>query len=63
MINYHLSIPVNFKQTVYETTSKYGTEDDWNFLYNKAIATTSNTEQVRMFRALANTKEFCLLKL
>jgi hypothetical protein len=56
-------IPANFKVVVYQTAIKYGTEDDWYFLFNKAIVTSSSAEQVRMFRACASTREFYLLKL
>ena len=42
---------------------KYGTEDDWYYLFEKAKSALSNSEQVRMFRALASTRDYNLLKL
>lgn len=56
------AIPNNFKAIVYNTAIKYGSEDDWYFLFEKAKVEQSAAEQIRMFRALAQTKEYCLLK-
>ena len=62
-INNLYSIPANFKVTVYQTAIKFGSEDDWYFLFEKAKITASSAEQVRLFRALASTREYYLLKL
>jgi hypothetical protein len=56
-------IPSNFKSVVYQTAIKYGSEDDWYYLFEKAKVTSSNSEQVRMFTALASTRDYNLLKL
>jgi hypothetical protein len=55
-------IPPNFKNTVFRTFIRYGNEDDWFNLYRRAIKTDDNSERLRMFRGLASSRDYNLLK-
>ncbi|CAF0998437.1 unnamed protein product, partial [Brachionus calyciflorus] len=56
-------IPPNFKSTIYSTIIKYGDEKEWFKLLEIAQKTTDNSEKLRMFRGLAATKDYNLIKL
>ena len=56
-------IPVNFKNVVYQTAMRYGSEEEWKKLYDISIKTTDNSERLRILRGLAATRDFNLLKL
>lgn len=48
---------------VLQTVIKYGSEEDWFYLLDKARNLTTNTERFLILRALASTKDFNLLKM
>ena len=56
-------IEPNFKSIILSTAMRYSTEDEWLGLYKKALETTINSEKLRMFRGLASTQHYKLLKL
>lgn len=56
-------IPADFKDIVFSTKMKFGTEEDWQKLYNRSLAEENSSERLRMLKALADTKNPSLLKL
>jgi hypothetical protein len=53
----------DFKNVVLQTVMRYANEEDWRKLYEKALKTTDNSEKLRLFRGLASTRNYKLLKL
>ena len=58
-----IRIPPNFKNVVYQTVITYGSENDYNQLFDIALKTVDNAEKLRMLRGLAASKDYALLKL
>ena len=56
-------IPSDFKNVVYRTTMRYGTQEDFEALYQIALKTNDVSEKLRMLRGLASTQNYQLLKL
>jgi aminopeptidase N len=52
----------DFKNVVLQTVMRYANEEDWRKLYEKALKTTDNSEKLRLFRGLASTRNYNLLK-
>jgi len=59
----YFRIPVNFKNVVYQTAMRFGTEEEWRKLYDISLKTTDNSEKLRILRGLAATRDLNLLKL
>jgi hypothetical protein len=57
-----LRLPVNFKGIIYSTVIKYGTEDDWFMMFDKAINTSENAEKLRLLRGLAASRDLNIIR-
>ena len=60
--NFGTPLPNDFKSVIYETVIKFGTEQDWQELYNIAMKTQTPAEKLRMVRALTATTNYKLLQ-
>ena len=56
-------IPSNFKTVILQTVISNGNRDEWNNLFNIAIAETNAAEKLRMLRALTSSRDYERLKL
>ncbi|ELU18860.1 hypothetical protein CAPTEDRAFT_133041, partial [Capitella teleta] len=54
-------IPADLKGLVYHGGIKYGTEDDWQFVWNKWKATTLATEKSKLLSSLAASNDGLIL--
>ncbi|XP_033211856.1 aminopeptidase Ey-like [Belonocnema kinseyi] len=50
-------VPKNLKSVIYSTAIKYGTQDDWDFLWNQYLHTSVVSEQVEIINALACSQD------
>lgn len=55
-------IPVDLASTVYCSAIEHGTEEEWNFLWNRYKSTNLAAEKRTMLNALGCTKKINLLK-
>lgn len=57
-----LRLPLNFKTIIYSTIAMHGDQKDWLKLYELAMSGNDYAERIRIFRGLATTQNFNLLK-
>lgn len=57
------SLPNNLKNIIYQTVSRFGTVQDWNELYEKALGLPEYSERLRILNGLANTRAVDRLEL
>ncbi len=54
-------MPVDFKDLILQTTVAFGTESEWEWLYETALTTESYEEKIRIIRALTHSPHEHLL--
>ena len=60
---HHFRIPNNVRRLVIQTIVKYGTENDWFFLLERAKNLPINAEKMLILRSLTTSNDFNLLKM
>ena len=55
-------LAANIKGTVYLAAVKYGTEENWNFLWDRRQTTQVSTEKRKIMHSLTETEDVKLLK-
>lgn len=54
-------VPIMFRKTTYCQAVAEGGEEEWNFVWNRYLATTVASERARLLKALACSKEIWIL--
>lgn len=57
-----LRLPLDFKDIIYSTVIQNGGRKEWEEMYEMALKTGSQSEKLRLLKALAMSKDLTILK-